>query len=163
MIDKVACWFGLGILWLIDRAVPDIGIEPVVGFYKAPTKKTRGSAGWDIYAIESFKVRPGEFRATRVGFRIELPENYEGQLRARSGMTHNNQVVVLGAPSTIDSDYRGEMLVGIINMSNNVYNVVRGHSIAQLVIKRVPIVTMTIRRIRSITERNRSGFGHTGK
>lgn len=130
-----------------------------------PAYATPGSAGMDIYAAvqEPVTIRPGETVLVPTGFRIELPQGYEAQVRPRSGLAINHSVSILNTPGTIDSDYRGEVKVILTNFGSKDFVVRRGDRIAQLVIAQyVRAVWEEVPAI-SETQRGHGGFGHTGK
>jgi dUTP pyrophosphatase len=114
-------------------------------------------------AIEAPKeLLPGQRKAIPTGFRIALPKGYEAQIRPRSGLALKHGLTVLNAPGTIDSDYRGEVLVILANLSREPWILKRGDRIAQLVI--APVAQATWREVDELpgTDRGTGGFGHTG-
>ncbi len=131
-----------------------------------PTYATSESAGVDLQAAitDPISLKPGERQLIPTGIFIELPKGFEGQIRSRSGLSLKNGVVVLNAPGTIDSDYRGELQVVLINLGQKVFIIERGMRIAQLVL--APLVHIQWHEISaeeiSETERGSSGFGSTG-
>ena len=137
---------------------------PHAGNLPLPTYATVGSAGMDISAALSAPVTlaPGQPQLIPTGFCIEIPEGFEGQLRGRSGLALKHGVGLPNSPGTIDSDYRGEISVILINWSQAPYTVHFGDRIAQLVISQV--VQCNIRETDALTptDRGEGGFGHTG-
>lgn len=130
-----------------------------------PEYATSGSAGMDIRASLDAPVRLGSLERTLVptGLFIELPEGYEAQIRPRSGLAIKQGITCLNTPGTIDSDYRGEIKIILINLSAEEQVILPGDRIAQLLIKKVEkAVWVAVEEI-SVTERNAGGFGHTGK
>ncbi len=133
--------------------------------FELPQYKTEGSAGMDLRANIDAEIilQPLERRLVPTGLFIELPQGFEGQVRPRSGMSIKYGITLVNAVGTVDSDYRGELKVPVINLSNEAYTLARGERIAQLVVaeyKRVswnPVVEITE------TERGSGGFGSTGK
>ena len=130
-----------------------------------PHYATQDSAGMDLYAaIDSdINMAPGDIRLIPTGIKIALPTGFEGQVRPRSGLAYKNGVTVLNAPGTIDSDYRGEVGVILINHSKTEFTVTRAMRIAQLVI--APVTQISWREVDLIdseTKRGEGGFGHTG-
>lgn len=129
-----------------------------------PAYETSGSAGMDIRAnlIDPLPILPGARSIIPTGIYLEIPPGFECQVRPRSGLAIKNGVTVLNAPGTIDSDYRGEVKVILINHSNLEYTVTDGQRIAQLVFAKyervVPILVSEL----SATERGEGGFGSTG-
>ncbi|GIW57560.1 MAG: deoxyuridine 5'-triphosphate nucleotidohydrolase [Candidatus Dojkabacteria bacterium] len=129
-----------------------------------PKYMTSGSVGMDLYAAidEKVYIRPGRWALIPTGICIELPEGYEAQIRSRSGQAAMNGVFVLNSPGTIDSDYRGEIMVILANFSDADFCVWRGMRIAQMVIS--PIVRANFIEVKHLDETKRGigGFGSTG-
>jgi len=130
-----------------------------------PAYQTAGSAGLDLRAaVESpVFVKPGERVQLPTGLAMAIPLGFEGQVRARSGMAWKKGLAVINAPGTIDSDYRGEVKVLAINLSQDTVEIGRGERIAQLVI--APVVQAAILQVNELeeTERGTGGFGSTGR
>lgn len=129
-----------------------------------PEYKTAGAAGADLYAlVESPVTIPaGKFAMIPTGLFFEIPEGYEIQVRPRSGLAAKNGVTVLNTPGTIDSDYRGEIKIILINLGESDFTVNSGDRIAQMVIAPVTQASFTITDSLSDTERGSKGFGSTG-
>lgn len=129
-----------------------------------PAYATAQSAGMDLRAniLESFTLQPLERRLIPTGLYIALPEGYEAQVRPRSGLALKHGITVLNSPGTIDSDYRGELMVLLINLSQNPFTVNDGERIAQLVIARHEQAVLTAVEVLDKTERGAGGYGHTG-
>ena len=129
-----------------------------------PSYKTSGSSGLDIRASLDATVYlgPGERRAVSTGIYLELPENFEAQIRPRSGLALNSGITVLNTPGTIDSDYRGEVAVVLINHSKDIFKINNGDRIAQLVIAQVAKLEFNQLETLNQTERGTGGFGSTG-
>jgi dUTP pyrophosphatase len=129
---------------------------------QAPDYATEGSAGLDLRSIEEAVFAPGERRLVRTGIRVEIPSGYEGQVRARSGLALRHGIALVNAPGTIDSDYRGEIAVIMINLGQDVVKLEMGERIAQLVI--CPVARAVVQIVDSLdsTERGEGGFGSTG-
>lgn len=129
-----------------------------------PAYATAQSAGMDLRAniLESFTLQPLERRLIPTGLHIALPEGYEAQVRPRSGLALKHGITVLNSPGTIDSDYRGELMVLLINLSQNPFTVNDGERIAQLVIARQEQAVLTAVEVLDKTERGAGGYGHTG-
>ncbi|MBB24161.1 MAG: dUTP diphosphatase [Geminicoccus sp.] len=129
-----------------------------------PDYETADSAGADIRAAVDAPLRlePGQRALIPAGFAMALPAGYEAQVRPRSGLSVKNGITVLNAPGTIDSDYRGEVRVPLINLGEEVFTVERGMRIAQLVI--APVVQAGFDEVTDLseTERGAGGFGSTG-
>jgi dUTP pyrophosphatase len=130
-----------------------------------PAYATEGSAGMDIRAHlpESVTLRPLERQLIPTGLFIELPHGYEAQVRPRSGLALKQGITCLNSPGTIDSDYRGELKVILINLSQEEQVIRHGDRIAQMVIGRVEQIGWELVGQVSVTARNEGGFGHTGK
>ncbi len=130
-----------------------------------PAYATAGAAGMDIRANlqEAVTLRPLERSLIPTGLFIELPTGYEAQVRPRSGLAINQGITCLNSPGTIDSDYRGELKVILVNLGNEVQQVQHGDRIAQMVISKVEQVLLTPVENLSGTPRGAGGFGHTGK
>lgn len=129
-----------------------------------PQYMSKGAAGMDLYANveKDEELLPGDIKLISTGIQIELPENYEAQIRPRSGLALNNGLTLLNTPGTIDSDYRGEIKVIIINLGKETYTIKRGQRIAQMVINQVIRPHIKVVDLLSETERDSGGFGHTG-
>ena len=130
-----------------------------------PEYATQGSAGMDIRANLDSPVylNPMERKLIPTGIFIELPKGYEGQVRPRSGLAIKYGLTCLNSPGTIDADYRGEVKVILINLSQEIQVVQPGERIAQLVIHEFQKVKWKEVELIEETERNDGGFGHTGK
>lgn len=130
-----------------------------------PSYATEGSAGMDLRAdIEKdHTLQPLERMLVPTGLFIELPMNYEAQVRPRSGLAIKHGITCLNSPGTVDADYRGELKVVLINLSNEPQTIHPGDRIAQMVIQKVEKIILTqVNEINS-TVRGEGGFGHTGK
>lgn len=130
-----------------------------------PEYATEGSAGVDLTAAieENLCIAPGEFLIVPTGIQIALPQNYEAQIRPRSGLAANKGISVLNAPGTIDADYRGEIKVILINLGTATFEIERGMRIAQMVVAPYTQVSWSIEENFNIdTERGDGGFGSTG-
>lgn len=129
-----------------------------------PAYATAQSAGMDLRANipESITLQPLERRLIPTGLHIALPEGYEAQVRPRSGLALKHGITVLNSPGTIDSDYRGELMVLLINLSQDPFTVNDGERIAQLVIARHEQAVLIAVEVLDETERGAGGYGHTG-
>lgn len=116
----------------------------------------------DVRAAEDAVIAPGERKAIGTGLRMEIPLGYEAQVRPRSGIALKHCVTVLNAPGTIDSDYRGEVRIILINHGHEEFSVRRGDRIAQLVFARTASVVLAECDALEETERAGGGFGHSG-
>lgn len=128
-----------------------------------PAYATGGAAGMDIVAAETLMLEPGARAAVATGFAMAIPEGYEVQVRPRSGLALKHGITCLNTPGTIDSDYRGEIKVILINLGNETFAINRGDRIAQLVPAPVQRATFAILDILPETVRNAGGFGSTGR
>lgn len=131
-----------------------------------PEYQTSGSAGCDLCAAVSDDVllAPGARALVPTGIAIALPEGYEAQIRPRSGLSIRHGITVINAPGTIDADYRGEISVPMVNLSNAPYTIKRGDRIAQMVIASYTIaVWRQTTELDTTNERGVEGFGSTGR
>ncbi|KAI93598.1 dUTP diphosphatase [Rhodomicrobium vannielii ATCC 17100] len=133
----------------------------------APSYCSEHAAGLDLAAALELGhaqfLAPGERALIPTGIALELPHGYEGQVRPRSGLALHHGITVLNAPGTIDSDYRGELHVLLINLGSEPYAIERGFRIAQLVIAPIARATLEITEKLPATKRNTGGFGSTGQ
>ena len=129
-----------------------------------PRYETEGSSGLDLAANidEQIKILPGKSEIIPTGLAVAIPKNFEIQIRPRSGLAAKNQVSVLNTPGTIDADYRGEIKVILINLSDKVFVVEKGLRIAQMVV--CPVIKVSLKEVTKLemTERGSDGFGSTG-
>lgn len=130
-----------------------------------PAYETEGSAGMDLKAVlnEPVVLAPGERRLIPTGLFIELPQGYEAQVRARSGLAIKHGITLINCVGTIDSDYRGEIQVPLVNLGQEDFEIKNGERIAQMVIAKYEQVSWKITDELSETERGAGGFGHTGR
>lgn len=129
-----------------------------------PAYETEQSAGLDLRASidEPVVLKPLQRRLIGTGLYIELPKGTEAQVRPRSGLAYKKGVTVLNAPGTIDADYRGEVGVILVNLSDEDFTVENGERIAQLVIAKHERISWSEAEILDETDRGAGGFGHTG-
>jgi len=129
-----------------------------------PAYETTGSAGMDLRASlsEPVQLKPLQRTLIPTGIYLELPQGYEAQIRPRSGLAIKKGLSLLNTPGTIDSDYRGEIKVILINLSNETAQVHNGERIAQMIIAKYEQVELEQVDELSETERGEGGFGHTG-
>ena len=134
------------------------------GRQQLPTYATELSAGMDLRANidESITLNPMERRIIPTGLYIALPPGYEAQVRPRSGLALKHGITVLNSPGTIDADYRGEICVILVNLSNEPFVVENGERIAQMVVTKHERVEWQEVEVLDETERGAGGFGHTG-
>jgi len=131
-----------------------------------PKYETEGAAGLDLFAAtkEDTKIiiPPRKAEMVPTGIAISVPSGYEAQIRPRSGLAAKNGITVLNSPGTIDSDYRGEILVMLINHSNKDFKILRGMRIAQMVISKIEQFNLISVDELDTTYRGKDGFGSTG-
>ena len=129
-----------------------------------PHYATPGSAGMDIRAHlpEAVQLAPLERALIPSGIFMEIPEGYEVQVRPRSGLAFKNGITCLNTPGTIDSDYRGELKILLINLSNEIQTINNNDRIAQLIVARTERAELILVQQLNETERAAGGFGHTG-
>jgi dUTP pyrophosphatase len=128
-----------------------------------PTRQTVGAAGYDVCSAEpEFTIGPRERRLVRTGLALAIPLGYEAQVRPRSGLAVKHGLTLPNSPATIDSDYRGELMIPMINLGAEPVVVTRGMRIAQLVFQRVEAVELQEVAELPPSERGEGGFGSTG-
>ena len=130
-----------------------------------PHYATKGSSGMDVRASLNIpvKLQPLDRTLVPTGLFIEIPNGYEAQIRPRSGLAIKQGITCLNTPGTIDSDYRGEIKIILINLSQTEQVINPGDRIAQMVIQKTEKVVWKAAERLEVTERNAGGFGHTGK
>ena len=140
---------------LIKRLSKDVAL---------PKYETEGSSGLDLAANTDQQIRilPGKSEIIPTGLAVAIPKNFEIQIRPRSGLAAKSQISVLNTPGTIDADYRGELKVILINLSDKVFVVEKGLRIAQMIL--CPVVKATLKEVTELenTKRGSGGFGSTG-
>jgi dUTP pyrophosphatase len=122
----------------------------------------KGDSGIDLYAIETTEIQPGEIKLIRTGIKMAIPQGYEGQVRPKSGLALNYGITVLNTPGTIDSSYRGEICVIVINHGKKKFIAEKGKKIAQLVFSKIETPEIEIVKELNETSRGEKGFGSTG-
>lgn len=127
-----------------------------------PIYAHKGDSGVDLYAAEDYLLSPMERKLVPTGLKLEIPYGYEGQVRPKSGLALNHGISHVNAVGTIDSSYRGEIKVPLINLSNEPYKVEKGKKIGQIIFTRVEEAVFEEVKELEITTRNESGFGSTG-
>jgi dUTP pyrophosphatase len=128
-----------------------------------PSLATPGAAGYDIASADEGRLAPLERKLFRTGFAIAVPDGFECQIRPRSGLALRHGITLPNTPATIDSDYRGELMIMLVNLGADTFEVTRGMRIAQMVIARVERVTFRAVEQLPRTERGDGGFGSTGR
>ena len=140
---------------LIKRLAKDVSL---------PKYETNGSSGMDLAANidKSIDINPGKTAIIPTGLAVSIPNGFEIQIRPRSGLAAKNKISVLNTPGTIDADYRGEIKVILINLSDKVFVVEKGLRIAQMVV--CPIIKVHLEEVNELnnTDRGEGGFGSTG-
>ena len=131
---------------------------------KSPSYKTNGASGMDLIAFvkKPIKILPCETNLVPTGISIAIPEGYEIQIRPRSGLAAKNQITVLNTPGTIDSDYRGELKIILINHGKKEFTINNNDRVAQMVL--TPVSKIELKEVEMLTNTNRGkgGFGSTG-
>ena len=132
---------------------------------KLPTYKTSGSSGMDLVAYIKNKITidPGKTVMIPTGIAVAIPKNYEIQIRPRSGLAAKKGISVLNTPGTVDSDYRGEIIIILINLSKKSFVVKSGDRVAQMIV--CPVAKGKLQEVKNLpkTVRGKGGFGSTGK
>lgn len=130
-----------------------------------PAYQTIGSAGVDLRAFldEAVTLKPLERRLIPTGLHIALPDGYEAQIRPRSGLSTKHGITLINAVGTIDSDYRGEIKIGLVNLSQDSYTIEPGERVAQMIIARYEQVEFQLVDQLDQTDRGEGGFGSTDK
>jgi dUTP pyrophosphatase len=130
-----------------------------------PRYMTPDAAGMDICAAvpQDTVLETGQIRLLPTGFAMALPKGYEAQIRPRSGLAVKHGIGMINAPGTIDSDYRGEVMIALINLGRSAYTVRRGDRIAQMIIQLVHQARLEVVEHLDPTARSTGGFGHTGR
>lgn len=129
-----------------------------------PSYTTEGSAGMDLRAAipDSLTIQPGKIALIPTNLQVEIPEGIELQIRPRSGLAFNYGITILNSPGTIDSDYRGEIKIILINLSDKPFTINRGDRIAQMVLSRYYKADIHLVDELSKSQRDTGGFGHSG-
>ena len=142
---------------LVQRLAHGQGLE-------LPAYMSEAAAGLDLAAAvdQPLSLEPGRIALVPTGLKLAIPPGYEGQVRPRSGLAVKHGVTVVNAPGTIDADYRGEIMVGLINLGSRPVNIGRGDRVAQLVI--APVSRAELAEVEALpaSRRGEGGFGHTG-
>jgi dUTP pyrophosphatase len=148
----------------MSSSAPKVRFKKVRPGAIAPRYMSAGAAGLDLAsaADEAITLAPGARAAVPTGLAFEIPHGYEGQVRPRSGLARKHGVTLTNAPGTIDSDYRGEVQVLLVNLGDAPHVIEPGDRIAQLVIAPVSIAALEEAEALGETKRGDGGFGHTG-
>lgn len=142
-----------------------VQIQKTKASAELPERKTEGAAGYDLSAcLESDLILPkGKVALVPTGLSLAIPVGFEGQIRPRSGFSTKHRILMPNAPGTIDSDYRGEIFVPLLNLGDEDFLLSHGTRIAQILIKRYEVVNFQLVDVLDETERGKGGFGSTGK
>ena len=142
----------------VELQVMKLDVDVTLPYYA-----TEGAAAMDIEAAETVLISEGRWHGVKTGLAMAIPEGYEVQVRPRSGLALKHGISIMNTPGTIDSDYRGEIVVLIVNHSRLPYTVHKGDRIAQLVLS--PVTKANIKHVHKLDEtaRGRGGFGSTGR
>jgi dUTP pyrophosphatase len=153
----LGCWRMQSVMIAVTR------VRPAPEQLPLPRYMTAGAAGMDLLAdtAEPIELAPGTRALIPTGIAVEIPPGYEAQVRPRSGLALRHGITLLNSPGTVDSDYRGEIMVLVINLGQQPYTVRRGERIAQMIV--APVVRAELREVDSLAESRRGpgGFGHT--
>ncbi len=150
---------------MAERAVsPDLLVKrlPHGEGLPLPARATAGAAGYDVASAEEVTLAPMERRLVKTGFSFAIPAGYEMQVRPRSGLALRHGVTLPNTPATIDSDYRGELMIAMINLGQEPFAVSRGMRIAQLIVARIEAPALVEVPDLPETPRGAGGFGSTG-
>jgi len=145
----------VGFRWLNERDAAELAL---------PTYETARSAGMDVrLAIDQdILLEPGEIKLLPTGFALSIPAGYEVQVRPRSGLAVRHGITLVNSPGTIDADYRGEVKIGLINLSKNSFLLKRGDRVAQLILAPLVQAEFEVVQVLDETKRGDGGFGSTG-
>jgi len=142
--------------------IPIVRVEKIRYDAFLPEKAFPSDSGFDCRLPDDLSLLAGELRLVLLGFRMKIPHGWECQMRARSSIATKYKVIFALGVGTIDSDYRGEIMVPFINMSDKIVNFSRGTKISQIVFKRVEPIRLVEGGVDTDTERGEGGFGSTG-
>lgn len=142
-----------------ERVIIPVALEPGS---EEPTYASQGAAGMDLRAASDVELQPMERKLVPTGVRMAIPEGYEAQVRPRSGLAIKHGVSIVNSPGTIDSDYRGQIQIILINLGQDVVRFNRGERIAQLVVAPVARARLVVVTDLEESIRGEGGFGSTG-
>ncbi len=151
-----------------ERVLSEAAVEVLIAWLPhgaglpLPSSATPGSAGYDLASAEDSELAPFERKLFRTGFSIAVPAGYECQLRPRSGLALRHGITLPNTPATIDSDYRGELMVALVNLGSEAFQVTRGMRIAQMIVARVERVAFHPVEELPPSARGIGGFGSSG-
>ena len=141
----------------------NLQVKKLNDLVQIPAYQSEEAAGFDLHSVDDVIIKPNERKLIGTGLAFDIPKGYEIQIRPRSGLAYKHGITVLNSPGTIDSDYRGEIKVLLINHSNEDFEIKVGERIAQAVIKEVIQASFEEVDELSETKRGEKGFGSTGK
>ena len=127
-----------------------------------PKKQHTSDIGYDIYSVKTYNILPNKVTRIETGISIELPEKYAGFILPRSGLATKHSITSINSPGLVDPGYTGELIIPLINHSENTYNLKKGDRFAQLVIINVENVSFNAVDVLKKTDRSNKGFGSTG-
>jgi dUTP pyrophosphatase len=132
--------------------------------WPVPSRGSEWASGLDLAAAVDgeLTLAPGEIRLVPTGWAVAVPSGYEGQVRPRSGAALKRGLTIINTPGTIDSDYRGEISLAVVNLSGTPQRIARGDRLAQLVVAKVELPEIVVKEALSGTARGEGGFGSTG-
>ena len=139
-----------------------IKVQKIKGNAIIPKYAHEGDAGVDLYSTEEYLLKPGDMVLVSTGIKVAIPKGYEGQIRPKSGLALKHGLSVVNTPGTIDSGYRGEVGIILINLGKKEYKIEAGKKVAQLIVNRVEEATFEEVKELDETSRNEGGFGSTG-
>ena len=145
----------------MNKSIIKVKMLPTVN--RLPERKTSGAAGFDLLSAIDTVIQPGEFQGIPTGISLEIPSSIEAQVRPRSGLALNHGIGILNSPGTIDSDYRGEVVVILFNLYKKPFVIKKNDRIAQIVFSKLAKVELRKAKKLSPTKRGKGGFGHTGR
>lgn len=142
--------------------MPNLQVQLLHDNAKMPVRATAGASCFDVHALEGAEIPPKSHRLVRTGIAVAIPHGYEVQVRSRSGLANKQGVFVLNSPGTVDSDYRGEVGVILMNLGDKPFTYQAGDRIAQLAV--CPVVMADAEQVATLdaTNRGAGGFGSTG-
>ena len=126
-----------------------------------PKKLHKSDAGYDLHSLDKYTLKPKEIYKVRTGISIEIPLHYAGLVLPRSGLSSKHGITLINSPGLIDSGYRGELLVPLVNHSETEYEISKAERVAQLVIIQITSIDFQIRTNLDKSDRNEKGFGST--
>lgn len=140
----------------------NLKVKKLVDCAIIPQYQSSGASGFDLHAAESTEILPSGFCAVKTGLAFEIPQGFEIQVRPRSGLAFKNGISVLNTPGTIDSDYRGEVMVILFNFGKEIFKIKKGDRIAQAVLSQIFQANLIVSDELKSSVRGGKGFGSTG-